>query len=221
LYSDWPWDSGIGTPGWRIWKLGNVSGAPPSLNVVLGGASLSSNFTTPPTALDSSPQNLLAFLMAFNFDRDAPKIYATNREFPRSAWTDISARSSDLGAFRRRNGKLIIIHGVSDPVFSINDTLTWWREVDRRNSGGADSFSRVFPVPGMTHCGGGEATDRFDVLPPLIEWVESHHAPELIVAHAGPDSPWPSRQRPLCTYPKIAKYKGGDVDNAESFFCES
>jgi len=221
LYSEWAWDAGIGLPGWRLWKMGGATGAPPSLNVLLGAGSLASVFTTPPTPVGADPQMLLNYLLGFDFDRDAPRIYATGHDFPRSAWEDISARSADLGAFRRHGGKLIVVQGVSDPVFSINDTLAWWREVDQRTAGQAATFVRVFPVPGMNHCGGGDATDEFDVLPPLMAWVERHQAPDAIPARAGSQSPWPGRTRPLCPYPKVARYKGtGTIETAESFFCQ-
>lgn len=219
LYSDWPWDPGIASPGWRTWKLGS-DGGPPSLNVVLGGPSLASVFTTPPTPLDADPHRALNFLLQFDFDRDAPKIYATDARFSTSAWDNISARSADLSGFRARGGKLIVTHGVSDPVFSINDTLAWWHEVNRRAAGKANTFARVFPVPGMNHCGGGPATDGFDVLPALTQWVEKGQAPEQILANADPASPWPTRTRPLCVYPAIARYKGsGDLESAASFEC--
>jgi feruloyl esterase len=221
LYSDWPWDAGFASPGWRVWKLGG-GGGPPSLNVQLGGPSLASVFTTPPTPISSDPQRLLGFLLSFNFEQDAQKIYATNAEFPHSAWEDISARSPDLSGFRARHGKLLVTHGVSDPVFSINDTLAWWREVDQKNSGGASAFVRVFPVPGMNHCGGGPATDGFNVMPALMEWVEKSQPPEQILASADPNSPWPKRTRPLCAYPKVARYAGhGDLDSATSFVCRN
>ena len=221
LYSDWPWDTGIAEAGWRAWKLGDPQGRPPSLNVVLGGPSLASVFTTPPTPLGADPQQALAFLLKFDFDRDAPRIYATGSEFPNSAWDDIGARSTNLAAFRARHGKLIVPHGVSDPVFSINDTLAWWNEVDQHNAGKAAEFVRVFPVPGMNHCGGGAATDAYDVLAPLMQWVEHGQAPQQILAHADPASPWPKRTRPLCAYPAIAHYNGsGDIDDAASFSCQ-
>ena len=221
LYSDWPWDTGIAEPGWRSWKLGSPDGRPPSLNVVLGGPSLATVFTTPPTPLSADPQQALGFLLHFDFDRDAPKIYATQADFPHSAWDDISARSTNLDAFRARHGRMIVPQGVSDPVFSINDTLAWWREVDERVGGRAAQFVRVFPVPGMNHCGGGAATDTYDVLPILMQWVEQGKAPESILAHANPASPWPKRTRPLCAYPSIARYKGsGDTESAASFSCE-
>jgi Tannase and feruloyl esterase len=220
LYAEWAWDAGIGSPGWRVWKLGNADGRPPALNVILGGASLASDFTTPPTPVSADPQRLFQFLLGFDFDRDAPAIYATNAEFPRSAWDDISARSADLSGFRAHHGKLLVPHGVSDPVFSVNDTLAWWHEVDKRSAGLAATFVRVFPVPGMNHCGGGAATDRYDVLASLTQWVEKGKAPDSIPASAGPGSPWPNRTRPICAYPAVARYKGsGDIENAANFVC--
>ncbi len=115
---------------------------------------------------------------------------------------------------------MIVPHGVSDPVFSINDTLAWYREVDVAQRGKARDFLRIFPVPGMAHCAGGPATDGFDAFEPLRKWVESGTAPERILARAGPRTPWPGRSRPLCAYPAIARYSGhGSIERASSFQC--
>ncbi|MDF0545845.1 tannase/feruloyl esterase family alpha/beta hydrolase [Sphingobium sp. H39-3-25] len=218
LYVDWPWDLGVGTPGWSFWKLG--SPAMPSLNILTGGASLPSVFMTPPREVRSDPQSLLAFQRAFRFPQDARAIYTTSREFPRSSWQDIAMRSPDLDRFRAHGGKLIVPHGVSDPVFSINDTINWRNEVNARYRGRADDVVRAFPVPGMAHCGGGAATDRFDAFAALVAWVEQGRAPASIAASAGPDAPWPQRQRPLCAYPTFAIYDGsGPVEKKESFRC--
>jgi Tannase and feruloyl esterase len=220
LYSPWQWDAGIAAPGWRVWKLGSMDHRIPALNVALGGSSLAAVFTTPPTAVNVDLAATWDYQSTFDFDRDAPKIYASNAEFTRSAWLDLAARSADLEAFHKRGGRLIVPHGVSDPVFSLLDTLDWYREVDSRFHGRADRFVRVFPVPGMNHCGGGPATDRYDAFNALTAWVERGVAPARILASAGDQSPWPGRSRPLCPYPKTAHYRGhGDVESAESFVC--
>jgi Tannase and feruloyl esterase len=228
LYADWPVDAGVGSAAWRLWKIGAVNGGGPDMpasfpgiNVTMGAQALAAIFTTPPTAVMASTEAALAYALSFNFERDAPKIYAIEAPFVRSAWTDISARSPDLEAFRAHGGKLIIPHGASDPVFSLNDTLAWYREVDAIQHGRAASFLRVFPVPGMAHCAGGPATDQFDAFGALVFWVEMGVAPESILAKAGPASPWPDRTRPLCRYPKIARYSGrGSIEDAASFRCE-
>ncbi len=204
LYAPWAWDMGMAEPGWRVWKVGLENG-PPALNVMLGGGSLAAVFTAPPTVLAPDPAQLLPWQLAFDFNRDAPKIYATSGAFQTSAWADIGMRSTDLAAFRAHGGKLIVPHGVSDPVFSVLDTIDWWRQVNRRNQDRAADFARVFPVPGMNHCGGGPATDRYDSLAALENWVLSGKAPDEIKAVAGPQTPWPGRERPLCPYPGVAR----------------
>ena len=219
LYADWPWDVGIASPGWRIWKLG-IPGAMDSINVALGSPALSALFVTPPADVADTPEANLRYQLAFNFDRDAPKIFGKNAQFPRSGWDLVGAQSTDLERFRQHGGKLIVPQGGSDPIFSINDTIAWWRGVDAANHGNASGFVRVYAVPGMNHCGGGPATDQYDALTAVVDWVEKGVAPDRILAKAGPMSPWPGRTRPLCPYPKIARYRSGDTNAATSFACE-
>ncbi len=221
LYATWPLDAGAGSDAWRLWKIGPAASGFPGLNVVLGAPSLAEVFTTPPSILPADPQSALDYALRFDFDRDAPKIYATGGAFPRSAWDQIAARSPRLAGFRARGGKMIVAQGASDPVFSLNDTLAWYREVDRLNGGEAASFVRLFAVPGMAHCAGGPATDEFDALAALVRWVEQGRPPDRILARAGPGTPWPGRTRPLCPYPKVARYAGsGSIEEAASFRCE-
>jgi feruloyl esterase len=219
LYAEWPWDIGIGSTGWRIWKIG-IPGAMDSINVMLGSPALSALFITPPADVAGTPEAGLRYQLAFNFDRDAPNIFAHTAEFPRSGWELVGAQSTDLTRFHEHGGKLIVPHGGSDPIFSINDTIDWWRKVDAANHGAAAGFVRVFAVPGMNHCTGGPATDQYDALSAVVDWVEKRTAPDRIEATAGPMSPWPGRSRPLCPYPKIARYRSGDLNRAESFACE-
>ena len=220
LYAEWPWDAGLAGMGWRIWKIGAPGAQPPALNVVLGSASLASVFTTPPTPLPADPQSLLQYQLGFDFDRDAPAIYARGGDFRHSAWDDISARSPDLDGLRAHGGKLLVWHGVADPVFSVRDTIGWWDEVHARYRGAEGGFVRLFPVPGLNHCGGGPATGEFDVLAALVRWVEQGEAPAQLQAQAGQGTPWPGRTRPLCAWPASARYTGkGDPELAGSFEC--
>lgn len=225
LYASFPWDAGLSDDGWRVWKIGLAAQGPrpmiPAINAAMGAPALATIFSTPPRLLAATPQAGMDYQLAYNVDRDAPAIFATAPGFARSAWSDIAARSEDLSAFRRHGAKMIVPHGGSDPVFSINDTIAWWSGVDRATGGKAASFVRVFPVPGMGHCSGGPATDRFDAFDALVAWVERGVAPDRIVARANPASPWPARTRPLCPYPKIARPRqpGHASERAEDFLC--
>jgi hypothetical protein len=221
LYASWPFDGGIGSDGWRMWKIGPAAGGFPGINVAMGAPALASIFTTPPTPVRGNVGDAFRYALTFDFDRDTPKLYAKGGGFKRSAWEEISARSADLRKFRARGARMIVPHGVSDPVFSVNDTVAWYGEVDQRNGGKAADFVRVFPVPGMAHCAGGPATDQFNAFEALVEWVEQGIAPEQLIAKAGQASPWPGRSRPICMYPKVARYSGqGSFEDASSFRCE-
>jgi len=209
LYPGFPWDAGWADMGWRIWMTGSADGRIPAINIAMGAPALAAIFTTPPTVPGPAPQDALDYALGFDMSRDAARIDAVAPPFQRSAWQDIGARSIDLDAFRARGGRLIVPHGVSDPVFSIDDTLAWYREVDARYDGTAGNFVRVFPVPGMNHCAGGPATDQYDMLAVLMDWVEQGKAPDAVAARAGPMSPWPGRERPLCPYPAVARSSDG------------
>lgn len=230
LYASWAWDTGLGgegpngpMTGWRDWQLGAYAAERNnSRHVLLGAPSLSANFTTPPTPVRDTPEAYLDYVLGFDFDRDAAKIFATDRTFPVSPWEAMSATSADRTAFKRRGGKIIIYQGVSDPVFSIVDTLDWWKRLDAAERGRADAFVRIFPLPGMGHCRGGATTGRFDAFAALIDWVENGRAPDRLVAEAGPDTPWPGRTRPLCAWPAFAAYSGrGSLERSDSFTCRT
>jgi feruloyl esterase len=84
-------------------------------------------------------------------------------------------------------------------------------------------FARMFVVPGMNHCRGGPATDSFDMLPQLVRWVEGGTAPESVTAKASTPAYFgvAARSRPLCPYPKQARYRGtGDINEARNFSCK-
>jgi feruloyl esterase len=88
--------------------------------------------------------------------------------------------------------------------------------------GGADKVAnniRLFMMPGMGHCSGGEGPNTFDKVATLEHWVEDGKAPDSIVAsHATAGKV--DRTRPLCAYPETAKYKGtGSIDDAANFVC--
>ncbi|MEZ4607465.1 MAG: tannase/feruloyl esterase family alpha/beta hydrolase [Deinococcales bacterium] len=231
LYSDWPYDGGMGAGNWRFWKL--QSQIPPwdfyPLIATLGAGSLSYIFTTPPTETAGNPPSLIEFLTNFDFDQDAAKIFATDEVFeesPMSFMTPVDVDNPKLEGFKAAGSKMIIYHGQSDGVFSVNDTINWYEALNANYADGADDFVRLFTVPGMNHCVGGPATDQFDALSALMTWVEGDKAPDMLLAKVNPSNAelpesWSKgRSRPLCPWPQIAKYQEGDIENADSFQCE-
>ena len=115
----------------------------------------------------------------FNLDvEDGYKaIYAVDPAFGESADTVITPPGKDnpanLASLRSRGAKMLVFHGVSDAIFSHDDTVAYMQRLDRALGGRSADFARYFPVPGMAHCSGGPATDQFDALAPLVRWVEN------------------------------------------------
>ena len=162
-------------------------------------------------------------------------------ERPGSPDTRINSMNPDLSAFRARGGKLIQYHGWNDPSFAPADTPRYYAEVVALQSGRdklqpTQGFYRLFMVPGMAHCYGGEGPVNFggldhaispaidaqhDVLAALDLWVEKGVAPEHIIATQVADDKQPQRQMPLCPWPAVAAYVGGDANSASSFVCRA
>lgn len=155
---------------------------------------------------------------------------------------NFNATESKLHAFRHFNkrGKIIMWHGWEDPAISALSTVAYYERVLRDNDD-ADDFFRLFMVPGMLHCGGGPGpnsfgqslpqaaplshTPRHDILSALEQWVEKGVAPQRIdaVKYVNDDpAQGVLRTRPLCAWPKAARYDGkGSTDEAENFSCRS
>lgn len=218
IYATWAWDGGIGSPMWSLWRTGSEQ--LPAFDIALGGASLPVVFSVPARRVGVSPDAILATQMALSMPQATAAIYRKGAPFLRSAWDEIGMHSANLDAFMARGGKLLVPHGVADPVFSIEDTIAWWDRVHARYGARTDGAVRVMPVPGMAHCGGGPATSSYDILAALTDWVERGRAPDTLVATAGPDTPWPGRTRPLCSWPRVARYRAGNPERAESFVCD-
>lgn len=146
---------------------------------------------------------------------------------------DLHADNPDIRPFVARGGKLLIYQGWADPLVAAQPTIAYYDAVKRKLGRQARDAVRLFMVPGMEHCVGGNTTDRFgaaggdgigtdsghDMLTALIEWVEQARPPARFDA-ARIEDRRVTRTRPLCAWPMTARYDGkGDTDVAASFHC--
>lgn len=229
LYADWQWDGGVSgfsggkyNTAWRSWWIGSYDSKSNNAIKLLYATPLAVAYETPPR-LPISRKDSLSFSMAYDFDRDPIRLYVNAGPYTQSAAQLYFADSLDLTAFRKRGGKMMVYHGASDSAVSVNDTLRWFRSMSEQMGADTPSFARMFVVPGMNHCRGGPATDTFDMLPQLMDWVEKGVAPASVPASASNPGYFNagSRTRPLCPYPSYARYVGsGDVNDAANFRCE-
>ena len=136
--------------------------------------------------------------------------------------------STRIEPFVRRGGKLMLYHGLSDSGPPWPYTLKYFQDVSERfGEDQAAKFMKMYLIPNMGHCSGNAATDRFDMLTPMVDWIENGNAPDDIVASGqsffstlGTLTGLPTtRSRPLCAYPKTLRYTGGDMSQASSYAC--
>ena len=149
----------------------------------------------------------------FDADRDAARAHAIDQH--------VDELDPNLTAFASRGGKLLIYHGWADQQVAPGSSVEFYKAALQQSSVKRTDWIRLFMVPGMGHCAGGEGPDTFDGLGVLERWVEEGQPPERIVA-SQLDKGKVQRTRPLCPYPQVARYDGtGNPDDATSFVCRS
>ena len=125
----------------------------------------------------------------------------------------------NLKSLTGHGGKLLLYHGWADPGIPPRATVNYYKRVVDAMGGAAKANVRLFMVPGMGHCRGGDGTDTFDPVAALDVWVTTGKAPDQIPA-SHLTKGVVDKTRPLCPYPEVAKYKGtGDTNSAANFTC--
>ena len=135
------------------------------------------------------------------------------------------AANPDLSAFKARGGKLLVYHGWSDGgsggAISPLGTISYYESVLKRMGRNQGDWLRLFMIPGMAHCGGGQGPNQFNMLAVLERWREANVAPDMILA-ARVLNNRVDMTRPLCPYPQAAVYRGsGSTNDAANFACKA
>jgi pimeloyl-ACP methyl ester carboxylesterase len=176
--------------------------------------------------------NLLHLNPEFDLDQFDP---VADRHMLDDAATSMDVWNADLSEFQARGGKLLMYFGWNDFPLRAQLAIDYLARVEQQNGGreATADFLRLFLVPGMLHCGGGPGPSQVDWVDPIVRWVEEGEAPERIIgekpgsgelsegdSEANPATDAPLFTRPICAYPRYAKYSGrGDVNDEENFRC--
>ena len=147
----------------------------------------------------------------FDFDRDIQML---------DEWSKLAdAKNPDLSGFRKLGHKLLMTYGWSDSILQPMMGVNYYEQALAENGPGMTDFFRLFMIPGMAHCGGGVCPDQHDPMTAIMNWVEKGKVPEMILARQMIEGKV-ARTRPLCPYPKVARYSGqGSIDDAGNFQC--
>ncbi|WP_233806542.1 tannase/feruloyl esterase family alpha/beta hydrolase [Paraburkholderia sp. HP33-1] len=131
----------------------------------------------------------------------------------------IDATNPDLSAFNAAGGKLILWHGWADQHISPLFTIQYYEAM--QNTLGAstvDQFARLYLIPGVGHCGGGEGNPNIDLVTSVTNWVEQSKAPTSVMTYQTDSSSNVTASRPVYPYPAVAKYTGsGDWHDGANY----
>lgn len=220
IYAKFPYDPGVAGMNWGNWKFVD--------SLIRDPLAIGTIFSVPPRPLNPLQEDVTARFATFS---------ATDDVYRESGWSLMVPPGEDnpvnLAPVRARGAKMVLYHGASDAIFSAEDTRLWMERLERVKGNPGQDFARYFPVPSMNHCSAGPAADQFDLLGPLVRWVEQGVAPQAVTASARgagnaggvntelPAEWSPNRTRPLCAYPTVAAYKGsGSIEDAQNFVCK-
>jgi feruloyl esterase len=201
---------------WPLWLIGlPVSESLPSGQVPL--APLTSNEFLRYMLFEPDPGPTYNQLK-FNFDTDPPRLKSTA--------TIYNSTDPDLSKFKARGGKILMYHGWADAQVTPDKTLEYYEAVEKKSGGreGTESYLRLFMLPGFDHCGlqhhGPGPDDRgFDPLPALEQWVEHGVPPTTVLATKRDKDGNALWTRPVCAYPQVASFRGGDRNEPTSYSC--
>ena len=144
----------------------------------------------------------------FDLDRDMPQIDK------KIGFVD--AVNPDLSRFKARGGKLFLYAGWSDTAITPENTVLYYERVLDQMGRNQSDWMRLFMVPGMAHCRGGDGPNTFDSIGTLEHWREHGVAPAQITGSNAQSA----LTRPLCPFPQYAKYKGiGNMKDAANWVC--
>ena len=114
IYASFPYDAGLGAGGIAFWEF--------TAPLILDSGAVGFIFKTPPA--DPAGFNGPAFTLGANVNELAEQIFATNAIYTQSGMSFMTPPHPDRidDNLRRHRSRMIVSHGVSDPIFSINDT---------------------------------------------------------------------------------------------------
>ena len=169
---------------------------------------------------------------AFDFDKDTDKVL--NAKLLDTTFSAAYNATPDLAAFERHGGKLILYHGWADQQISPFASVDFTNQmVGKMGKAKADTFYRMYMLPGIYHCSGGPGVGNIgdssaaaahdpqhDLVEAIDAWVTKKQAPSVLIGTHLDENGKADRTRPLCPYPQEAAYKGaGDSNDARNFVC--
>jgi feruloyl esterase len=220
FYYGFPFGGETAEGGWSRWLTGGLK-YQAGLDEFQGGVD-TGDFEAPvsPSAVYSFGNGIMKYFIYNDPDWTYVNYNFDNfKEDAKQAAEILNATNSDLSAFRKRGGKMILYSGWSDNAQSGLAMVGYYEDLLAHDKTAADD-ARLFMMPGVEHCFGGPGPSWVNFLTEIDQWFETGKAPEQVAALWLDEKFQPTGSRPVCAYPKIARYDGkGDTRDAASFSC--
>jgi feruloyl esterase len=142
--------------------------------------------------------------------------------FDKAIGPTMNSSDTNLKPFFDHGGKLLMYHGWADPGIPAGNSVEYYTKVVKTTGGAAKASNsiRLFMLPGVGHCAGGDGPSTFDSTSALDLWRDKGTAPDSIVASRITNGVV-EKTRPLCPYPQVAQYRGtGSTNDSTSFVCK-
>ncbi|EME49563.1 hypothetical protein DOTSEDRAFT_68368 [Dothistroma septosporum NZE10] len=154
---------------------------------------------------------------------------------------NVSGYDGDLSAFQSAGGKLLMYHGMADPLVSEGVVQRYYLKVAQTlgiSNSGMDEFLRLFRISGMAHCGVGgisgagawmfgqneaAAAASVNIIDVLQDWVERDSAPDTLRGTKfwyDTESLGVQFERDHCRFPYRTTYRSGDYTQPSSWGCD-
>ncbi len=137
----------------------------------------------------SGPDTMLKYMLPLNTAPDDEPMLNGKFGFDEASFNYVSrsaplwgAANTNLRPYQKRNGKLILWQGLADTSVTPWVSIAYYQGVQKEmGESVTDTFLRLFLIPGVSHCGGGEGFQQIDLLTPLMAWTEMKEAPRMLM----------------------------------------
>lgn len=131
----------------------------------------------------------------FDYDKDVTRALRAHGDI-------LDVPPKGLDRYLASGRKLLLSHGWADPLVPAMASVKFYNELSAKKA----TSARLFLIPGMGHCEGGDGPFVFDALATIDEWAETGRAPEHIIVRNPSNAP--ARTGLLCAFPNVATRSG-------------
>lgn len=221
LFYGFPFGGETAKTGWHLWMTGGIKHQKEFASFQAGLGSGKFKQPIVPSAHYGFGNGIMKYFIYNDPDWSYQNYDYSRleRDAARVAQT-LSATNPDLGEFRENGGKLLMFHGWSDSALPATASIAYYNQVLSADPTAAQDV-RLFVMPGVDHCLGGDGPSWVNFLTEIDKWYSTGVAPDQVEAFFLNKNKRPEGSRLICAYPNVAKYAGtGSTKESQNYSCK-